>query len=112
MIICGQAVGELALHFIEKYGMMVMKCPSKVRFRARVRVWPRVRAKVRRPRVRARPGATAPRRGRPTFPSLTRARARAPTLTAAQAYSNSEEESLEAIIKAIADAGTKFYPYP
>ena len=33
MIICGQAVGELALHFIEKYGMMVMKCPSKFELR-------------------------------------------------------------------------------
>ena len=33
MIICGQAVGELALHFIEKYGMMVIKCPSKFELR-------------------------------------------------------------------------------
>merc|ERR1719298_336644 len=33
MIICGQAVGELVLHFIEKYGMMVMKCPSKFELR-------------------------------------------------------------------------------
>ena len=33
MIICGQAVGELALHFIEKYGMMCMKCPSKFELR-------------------------------------------------------------------------------
>jgi len=33
MLICGQAVGELALHFIEKYGMMVMKCPSKFELR-------------------------------------------------------------------------------
>ena len=33
MIICGQAVGELALHFIEKYGMMIMKCPSKFELR-------------------------------------------------------------------------------
>jgi len=33
VIICGQAVGELALHFIEKYGMMVMKCPSKFELR-------------------------------------------------------------------------------
>jgi len=29
MIICGQQVGELALHFCEKYKIMVMKCPSK-----------------------------------------------------------------------------------
>jgi len=33
VIICGQAVGELALHFIEKYGMMVLKCPSKFELR-------------------------------------------------------------------------------
>ena len=33
MLICGQAVGELALHFIEKYGMMVIKCPSKFELR-------------------------------------------------------------------------------
>merc|ERR1740130_1657158 len=33
VIICGQAVGELALHFIEKYGMMIMKCPSKFELR-------------------------------------------------------------------------------
>jgi T-complex protein 1 subunit theta len=29
MLICGQAVGELALHFLDKYKIMVMKCPSK-----------------------------------------------------------------------------------
>merc|ERR1719252_384973 len=29
LIICGQAVGELALHFLEKYKIMVMRCPSK-----------------------------------------------------------------------------------
>merc|ERR1719313_162154 len=29
MLVCGQAVGELALHFLEKYKIMVMKCPSK-----------------------------------------------------------------------------------
>merc|ERR1719331_1373923 len=33
VIICGQAVGELALHYIEKYGMMVMKQPSKFELR-------------------------------------------------------------------------------
>jgi len=33
VIICGQAVGELALHYIEKYGMMVLKCPSKFELR-------------------------------------------------------------------------------
>eukprot|EP00908_Phaeocystis_cordata_P000764 Transcript_10846.p2 GENE.Transcript_10846~~Transcript_10846.p2 ORF type:complete len:562 (+),score=316.14 Transcript_10846:56-1687(+) len=33
VLICGQAVGELALHFIEKYGMMVIKCPSKFELR-------------------------------------------------------------------------------
>jgi len=29
LIVCGQAIGELALHFIEKYKMMALKCPSK-----------------------------------------------------------------------------------
>ena len=33
VIICGQAVGELALHYVEKYGMMVLKCPSKFELR-------------------------------------------------------------------------------
>merc|ERR1719230_1902134 len=33
VIICGQAIGELALHFIEKYGMMAIKCPSKFELR-------------------------------------------------------------------------------
>merc|ERR1719506_1899283 len=33
VLICGQAVGELALHFIEKYGMMAIKCPSKFELR-------------------------------------------------------------------------------
>ena len=33
MIICGQAVGELALHFLEKYKIMVMRCPSKFEIR-------------------------------------------------------------------------------
>jgi len=29
MLVCGQAVGELSLHFLEKYKIMCMKCPSK-----------------------------------------------------------------------------------
>jgi len=29
MIVCGQAIGELALHFLEKYKIMCMRCPSK-----------------------------------------------------------------------------------
>jgi len=33
MIICGQQVGELALHFLEKYKIMCMKCPSKFELR-------------------------------------------------------------------------------
>jgi len=33
MIVCGQQVGELALHFLEKYGIMCMKCPSKFELR-------------------------------------------------------------------------------
>merc|ERR1719359_1163484 len=33
MIICGQQVGELALHFLEKYKIMAMKCPSKFELR-------------------------------------------------------------------------------
>jgi len=28
-LICGQAVGELALHYLEKYKIMTLKCPSK-----------------------------------------------------------------------------------
>lgn len=33
MVVCGQAVGELALHFCEKHKIMVMKCPSKFELR-------------------------------------------------------------------------------
>jgi len=33
MIVCGQQVGELALHFLEKYKIMCMKCPSKFELR-------------------------------------------------------------------------------
>jgi len=33
MVICGQAVGELALHFLNKYKIMIMKCPSKFELR-------------------------------------------------------------------------------
>jgi len=33
MLICGQQVGELALHFLEKYNIMCMKCPSKFELR-------------------------------------------------------------------------------
>jgi len=33
MIICGQAIGELALHFLEKYKIMCLKCPSKFELR-------------------------------------------------------------------------------
>merc|ERR1719409_1521007 len=33
MIICGQAIGELALHFLEKYKIMCMRCPSKFELR-------------------------------------------------------------------------------
>ena len=33
MLICGQQVGELALHYLEKYGIMCMKCPSKFELR-------------------------------------------------------------------------------
>jgi len=33
MLICGQQVGELALHFLEKYKIMCMKCPSKFELR-------------------------------------------------------------------------------
>merc|ERR1719440_974447 len=33
MLVCGQAVGELALHYLEKYKIMVMKCPSKFELR-------------------------------------------------------------------------------
>jgi len=33
MIVCGQAVGELALHFLEKYKIMTLKVPSKFELR-------------------------------------------------------------------------------
>jgi T-complex protein 1 subunit theta len=33
LLICGQAIGELALHFLEKYKIMCMKCPSKFELR-------------------------------------------------------------------------------
>ena len=33
MLVCGQAVGELALHYLEKYGIMCMRCPSKFELR-------------------------------------------------------------------------------
>ena len=33
MVVCGQQVGELALHFLEKYKIMCMKCPSKFELR-------------------------------------------------------------------------------
>ena len=33
MLVCGQAVGELALHYLEKYKIMCMKCPSKFELR-------------------------------------------------------------------------------
>merc|ERR1719313_802276 len=33
MLVCGQAIGELALHFLEKYKIMCMKCPSKFELR-------------------------------------------------------------------------------
>lgn len=33
MIVCGQAVGELALHFLDKYRIMVLKVPSKFELR-------------------------------------------------------------------------------
>ena len=33
MIVCGQAVGELALHFLDKYKIMVLKVPSKFELR-------------------------------------------------------------------------------
>merc|ERR1719443_1941548 len=33
MLVCSQAVGELALHFLEKYNIMCMKCPSKFELR-------------------------------------------------------------------------------
>jgi len=32
-VVCGQQVGELALHFLEKYKIAVMKCPSKFELR-------------------------------------------------------------------------------
>merc|ERR1719486_643696 len=33
LLVCGQAVGELALHFLDKYKIMCMKCPSKFEIR-------------------------------------------------------------------------------
>ena len=33
MIVCGNSVGELALHFLEKYKIMCMRCPSKFELR-------------------------------------------------------------------------------
>jgi len=33
LIVCGQAIGELALHFLEKYKIMCLKCPSKFELR-------------------------------------------------------------------------------
>jgi len=33
MLVCGQAVGELALHYLEKYNIMCLKCPSKFELR-------------------------------------------------------------------------------
>jgi len=33
VVVCGQSVGELALHFVEKYKMMVLKVPSKFELR-------------------------------------------------------------------------------
>merc|ERR1719486_1370482 len=33
MLVCGQAGGELALHYLEKYGIMCMRCPSKFELR-------------------------------------------------------------------------------
>merc|ERR1719230_2468250 len=33
MLVCGQAVGELALHFLDKYKIMCIKCPSKFELR-------------------------------------------------------------------------------
>ena len=33
MLVCGQAIGELALHFLDKYKIMCMKCPSKFELR-------------------------------------------------------------------------------
>merc|ERR1719263_2055188 len=32
-LVCSQSVGELALHFLEKYKIMCMKCPSKFELR-------------------------------------------------------------------------------
>jgi len=37
MIIVGGQIGELALHFCEKYGIMLMKCPSKFEIRRLMR---------------------------------------------------------------------------
>eukprot|EP00316_Scyphosphaera_apsteinii_P001138 CAMPEP_0119309548 /NCGR_PEP_ID=MMETSP1333-20130426/15828_1 /TAXON_ID=418940 /ORGANISM="Scyphosphaera apsteinii, Strain RCC1455" /LENGTH=548 /DNA_ID=CAMNT_0007313541 /DNA_START=44 /DNA_END=1690 /DNA_ORIENTATION=- len=33
MVICGQSIGELALHFVDKYGMACLKVPSKFELR-------------------------------------------------------------------------------
>jgi len=33
VVVCGQSIGELALHFVEKYKMMVVKVPSKFELR-------------------------------------------------------------------------------
>jgi T-complex protein 1 subunit theta len=33
VVVCGQSIGELALHFVEKYRMMVLKVPSKFELR-------------------------------------------------------------------------------
>ena len=33
VLVTGQTVGEMALHFIEKYGLMVIKIPSKFELR-------------------------------------------------------------------------------
>jgi len=33
VIVCGQSIGEMALHFIERYGMMAIKIPSKFELR-------------------------------------------------------------------------------
>jgi len=33
LVVCGQSIGELALHFVEKYGMMCLKVPSKFELR-------------------------------------------------------------------------------
>mmetsp|Transcript_18922 Transcript_18922/g.40114 ORF Transcript_18922/g.40114 Transcript_18922/m.40114 type:complete len:544 (+) Transcript_18922:260-1891(+) len=33
VLVCGQSIGELAMHFVEKYKMMVLKVPSKFELR-------------------------------------------------------------------------------